>query len=419
MLFIIPMFEKKSLNIAMVSDYFYPNKGGVETHIKTISEELIKMGHSVIIITHKYDDFDGIIYLGNLKIYYLDIPILALNTTFPTIFSNYAIFYEIFRHNKIDIVHGHQSLSNLCLESIYHASILNISTVLTDHSVFELDKFERIIVDELTSFMCKNLDYCICVSETALKNTLKRIKINSKNTCVIPNGFSHKIFYPKTTRYEKGSNVTVIFMSRLTFRKGLDLLLDAIPLICKNKKINILVLGDGPKKNEVEQIIFDNDLQDQVKILDPVKHEETGDILRSGDIFLNTSLTETFCMAILESASCGLRIVSTNVGGIFEVLPPGTIYFTKPTAEDISDQINNAIKDLENHNINEIYRKTRAKYDWTIITKKIEDIYLKCSAKKNSYQIVFNQQREQGFLCKFATFYQYFQMWLLNKLWNM
>ena len=44
-------------------------------------------------------------------------------------------------------------------------------------------------------------------------------------------------------------------------------------------------------------------------------------ILSSGDIFLNPSISEAFCIAILEAASCGLYVLSTNVGGISEILP--------------------------------------------------------------------------------------------------
>jgi hypothetical protein len=46
-----------------------------------------------------------------------------------------------------------------------------------------------------------------------------------------------------------------------------------------------------------------------------------------GQIFLNTSLTEAFCIAIVEAASCGLLVVSTKVGG----LPEGkNEFYTKP-----------------------------------------------------------------------------------------
>lgn len=64
-----------------------------------------------------------------------------------------------------------------------------------------------------------------------------------------------------------------------------------------------------------------------------ILHDKVADVLSRGHIFLNTSLTETFCLSMLEAASCGLIVVSTNVGGIPEVLPSKMAYLAKPNAE--------------------------------------------------------------------------------------
>ncbi len=53
-------------------------------------------------------------------------------------------------------------------------------------------------------------------------------------------------------------------------------------------------------------------------------------MLTRGDIFLNCSLTEAFCIAIVEAASCGLLVVSTKVGGVPEVLPPHMLRLAEP-----------------------------------------------------------------------------------------
>jgi phosphatidylinositol glycan class A protein len=62
-------------------------------------------------------------------------------------------------------------------------------------------------------------------------------------------------------------------------------------------------------------------------------HDNVAGVLNRGHIFLNTSLTETFCLSMLEAASCGLIVVSTNVGGIPEVLPQKMAYLAKPNSE--------------------------------------------------------------------------------------
>ena len=58
--------------ICMVSDFFYPNMGGVENHIFQVSQCLMSRGHKVIVITHSYGDRVGVRYLSEfLKVYYL------------------------------------------------------------------------------------------------------------------------------------------------------------------------------------------------------------------------------------------------------------------------------------------------------------------------------------------------------------
>lgn len=69
-------------SICMVSDFFYPNMGGVESHIYQLSQCLIEKGHKVVIATHAYGERRGVRYLNNgLKVYYLPLQVCELNTT--------------------------------------------------------------------------------------------------------------------------------------------------------------------------------------------------------------------------------------------------------------------------------------------------------------------------------------------------
>ena len=63
-----------------------------------------------------------------------------------------------------------------------------------------------------------------------------------------------------------------------------------------------------------------------------------------GHIFLNCSLTESFCMANLEAACAGLLIVSTDVGGVPEVLPEHMIKFAPPHVDALYEKLSEAIR---------------------------------------------------------------------------
>ncbi|KAM0675318.1 hypothetical protein GVAV_001143 [Gurleya vavrai] len=146
----------------------------------------------------------------------------------------------------------------------------------------------------------------------------------------------------------KKKKIKIIVMSRLVSRKGIDILIKVIPEICLiSKKIKFIIAGDGPKRDELEQMIDNCDLKKKVKLIGEIEHQKVGNFLRTGDIFLNVSLTEAFCMAILEAAACGLKIVSTNVGGICEVLPSEIITLTSIDNLLIINGLKKCINDIE------------------------------------------------------------------------
>ena len=63
-------------------------------------------------------------------------------------------------------------------------------------------------------------------------------------------------------------------------------------------------------------------------------HRNVPSVLNRGHVFLNCSLTESFCIAILEAAACGLYVVSTAVGGLPEVLPDKMITLAESVSSD-------------------------------------------------------------------------------------
>jgi phosphatidylinositol N-acetylglucosaminyltransferase subunit A len=65
-----------------------------------------------------------------------------------------------------------------------------------------------------------------------------------------------------------------------------------------------------------------------VKLYGDLPYEEVPDVMRKGSVFLSTSRMESFCMAALEGACCGLYVVATDVGGVKEVLPSRMITLT-------------------------------------------------------------------------------------------
>jgi phosphatidylinositol N-acetylglucosaminyltransferase subunit A len=106
----------------MVSDFFFPNMGGVEMHIWCLSQCLLQRGHKVIVVTHAYGDRQGIRYMTNgLKVYYLPVAVFYDQVALPTLCAFLPLFRNILIRERITIVHGHQSTSTMANECIFYA----------------------------------------------------------------------------------------------------------------------------------------------------------------------------------------------------------------------------------------------------------------------------------------------------------
>jgi phosphatidylinositol glycan class A protein len=135
-----------------------------------------------------------------------------------------------------------------------------------------------------------------------------------------------------------------VVVSRLVYRKGVDLLVGIVPKICQlHSKVDFIIGGDGNKLLNLQEMVEREHLQDRVTFLGAVPHSNVVNVLRQGHVFLNCSLTESFCIAILEAASCGLLVVSTNVGGVPEVLEPDMIVLCNPNVNDLVEGLHQAI----------------------------------------------------------------------------
>ncbi|KAL5349397.1 hypothetical protein V496_07751 [Pseudogymnoascus sp. VKM F-4515 (FW-2607)] len=390
-------------NIAMASDFFFPQPGGIESHIYQLSTKLIDRGHKVIIITHAYEGRTGVRYLTNgLKVYHVPFFVIYRATTFPTVFSFFPTFRNIIIREQIEIVHGHASLSSFCHEAILHARTMGLRTVFTDHSLFGFADAGSILTNKLLKFTLSDVDHVICVSHTCKENTVLRASLDPLMVSVIPNAVVAENFRPLShPAYSTGPDnqlqnfnaqaatplphylgphdtITIAVISRLFYNKGTDLLIAAIPrILAAHPNVRFIIAGSGPKAIDLEQMLERNVLQDRVELLGPVRHEEVRDVMVRGHIYLHPSLTEAFGTVIVEAASCGLYVVCTQVGGIPEVLPAHMTVFAKPEEDDLVAATGKAIAALRANKVRteRFHDQVKMMYSWTDVARRTERVY--------------------------------------------
>jgi len=379
--------------IAMVSDMFYPDSGGVETHIYNLAQCLIARGHKVIMITFARDGSNrrGIRYMEQgLKVYYL--PVYYIETangkaslyTFTTL---WPYFYKIMVRERVELVHGHQTASAMASECLVHAQTMGIRTVFSDHSLFGLGGMDDIHANKSLKYTVTNVDHIVCPSHTSKENIVLRCRVLPEKVSVIAHAVDNNMFYPDMAvreqqqlkqKLEGKQTITIVTITRLTYRKGVDLLIKVIPLVCKAyPNVKFLVAGDGPKRLQFKEMLESNpDVAERVKWLGKIPFTQVPKELNKGDIFLSCSLTESFGIAILEAASCGLFIVSTNVGAVKEILPEDMMLLTTLDPIDIAEGIKTAIeKHLDHSDPQLFHQRVRRMYNWASVAQRTEVVY--------------------------------------------
>lgn len=146
---------------------------------------------------------------------------------------------------------------------------------------------------------------------------------------VVPNGID---LTEITTPYEKGRLIEkfphlkgkriILFLGRINWKKGLDLLIKAFFRLAKEyNDVHLLIVGDDDGdgyKKKVEKWIIDHGIKDEVTFTGRLTGRDKFDAFACADIFVLPSYSENFGMAVVEAMACGIPVVISNRVGIYK-----------------------------------------------------------------------------------------------------
>jgi len=167
----------------------------------------------------------------------------------------------------------------------------------------------------------------IAVSQ-ALREAMVLLGIPQEKISVISNGVDAGKFYPmpkEDARRQLGlSNRRMIFsVGNLTPNKGFDLLVRALGILADKfaeKDLQLVIAGDGPFRSELERMIASLRLDDRVRLVGAIPHDQLHVWYSAADLFCLASSREGWPNVILESLACGTPVVATSAGGIPEII---------------------------------------------------------------------------------------------------
>ncbi len=173
----------------------------------------------------------------------------------------------------------------------------------------------------------KHVDKVHSISHYLLNNAIT-LGLSAKTPSTIITPAVQLDTLPISNKLASSSAVTIklVTVARLTWIKGLDVAIAAMGKL-KEKKINFTyhIIGDGIK-NYVERykfMVYELGLTEQVIFCGKLSHRETLENVATADIYIQPSLNEGFCNAVLEAQALGKLTIATNVGGLRENIVDG------------------------------------------------------------------------------------------------
>ena len=211
---------------------------------------------------------------------------------------------------------------------------------------------------------------------------------NKKNVpaYVISNGVNFKYFYPnKVERPENLKNKFIIIMSgRLSKEKNQQELLYAVKRSKYEKDIQIMLTGDGPRRNYLMKLVKKLNFTNP-PIQKLYKHEELHDALWMGDLYVHTSIVEIEAISCLEAIACGMVpvIADSRKSATRKFAIDDRCLYKSRNIQDLTDHIDYWIEHKEEkEKLSEKYKEFIKQFDFEDCMNRMEQMLVEV---KNNY----------------------------------
>jgi len=235
---------------------------------------------------------------------------------------------KFIKTQDIQIVHTHGGIAGLWGRlAAWMAGAASVHTLHGIHFLYYENALTRKLYIQLERFLGQFTDRVICVAESDRQKCLEHKLYPADKCTVIKNGIllrdqADASFDPAAFRKSLGieNSARIIgHVARLHHQKGQRYLLEAFEQVLKRYPDTVLlIVGDGPLRNELETLASDLRLADHVRFLG--FRQDVPNILSVIDLFVLSSLWEGLPIVLLEAMAMGKPVVSTDVDGIRELI---------------------------------------------------------------------------------------------------
>lgn len=394
------------MKIGLLSYRSHPYSGGQGIYIKHLSKALKGLGHEVSVLSGPpYPELDQSIELikipslglfetedrmkkFNLNLFFNPIDfyewITVMTGGFPEPYTYGKRVLRYLRENQkeFDIILDNQSLSGslLSIQKIYPLAVTIHHPITKDYKL-EMESAsnwkEKLSSTRWHNFLpmqkrvVPRLQNIICVSQPSKEDVINEFLAAKDNIRVIPNGIDINTFKPSGLTKELNFRIVTTASADIPL-KGLRHLLSALPRIIRKFPLTTLtVIGKSPKKSKLNKIIDDLELEDRIIFKSGVSEEEIVEIYHRSDLAVIPSLYEGFGFGAGEAMACGIPLISTDSGGLKQVIGDAALKIKPGSVEEIEEGILKLFNEDELRTQLAIKGRKRMEemFDWNIAAK--------------------------------------------------
>jgi len=344
--------------ILILSPFFRPNVGGVETHLDDLCEYLRTRNHYVYVLTyqplttkarglrvekrknleiHRVSWF-GYNWFHKLEAYpLLDFIYLVIGLFFP------SFFFLLKRKKEIEVIHA-QGLSTAFIAKIL-SKVFKKRAVVSIHAIYSWRNGS--LASQFGKWILSSFDSVLTLSKRS-KAQLVRSGIAEDRIQVYTYWIDQGLFRPLDKegckkRLGWADRFVVLFVGRLIKIKGINLLLEVAHKI--NPEISFAFVGDGPLRTKIKEAALKNR---NIVYIGEVDNPKLNLYYNAADLaVLPSQYEEGFGRVILEALSCGIPVLGSNKGGIPEALDESVGILINPIFKEIKNKIEFLYKNPE------------------------------------------------------------------------
>lgn len=313
------------MRVALFTETYLPHINGVVTHVKSLKDGLEQLGHEVLVVTadasaRRHYIVDGVLHCPAHKSnrFYGYGVAMPLSTTRLKYINGF----------HPDIIHIHNEFG-IGLSGIMIAKVLKIALVYTLHTMY--DEYIYYVAPQplvpVTTKLSHEYTKMFARSAQALTGPSKKCEEYFrkagiyKPVNVIPNPVDLDTFNTAKidenkkdafrNRFGYTEDMTVgIFVGRLGREKSVDALLNYWKeAISPDEQIRLLIVGDGPCKDELEAQASSLGITDMVSFAGKVMHDKIPPYYAACDFYITASTSDTNSISMLEGMATGLPVL--------------------------------------------------------------------------------------------------------------